>query len=276
MNGHRAEPLDTRLNQGALKYYQVILFGVPEKFMSSTRVFEALKMYLKARGITYAHLARTLDISEATVKRMFSEKNCTLARLEQICDVVQIDLAELARTMPRGSRLIHRLSKAQEDQLIADPKLFLVAVSAMNHMRIDEIVSTYRISETQCLSLLLRLEKIGFLEVHENNRIRLRVSRAFAWIPAGPIMRYVKAQTSEYFKHSFDASGEFMRIVNVRVSEEARAALLSRIEQIAREYSDQHDADSHLPLAQRRPLSVLLAVRSWEPAMFKSLRRSKA
>jgi hypothetical protein len=30
-----------------------------------------------------------------------------------------------------------------------------------------------------------------------------------------------------------------MRIVNVRVSEEARAALLSRIEQIAREYSDQ-------------------------------------
>jgi hypothetical protein len=67
-----------------------------------------------------------------------------------------------------------------------------------------------------------------------------------------------------------------MRIVNVRVSEEARAALLSRIEQIAREYSDQHDADSHLPLAQRRPLSVLLAVRSWEPAMFESLRRSKA
>jgi uncharacterized membrane-anchored protein len=87
-------------------------------------------------------------------------------------------------------------------------------------------------------------------------------------------MRYVKAQTSEYFNHSFDAPGEFMRMVSVRISEEARVALLSRLEQIAREYSDQHDADSHLPLAQRNYLSVLLAVRSWEPAMFKSLRRS--
>jgi hypothetical protein len=132
----------------------------------------------------------------------------------------------------------------------------------------------YKLTEAQCLSLLLRLEKIGFLQVHENNRVRLRVSRAFAWIPEGPIMRYVKAQTSEYFNHSFDAPGEFMRIVSVRISEEARAALLSRLEQIAREYSDQHDADSHLPLAQRSHLSVLLAVRSWEPAMFKALWRS--
>ena len=165
------------------------------------------------------------------------------------------------------------MSQAQEEELIADPKLFLVAVSAMNHMRIEDIVATYKISKAQCVLLLLRLEKIGFLEVHENNRVRLRVSRAFAWIPEGPIMRYVKAQTSEYFKHAFDAPGEFMRIVNVRVSEEARVALLSRIEQIAREYSDQHDADSHLPLAERSSISVLLAVRSWEPAMFKALRR---
>jgi len=187
--------------------------------------------------------------------------------------LLQVDLAELTRTLPRGSRLLNRLTLEQEEELIADPKLFVVAVSAMNQMRIEEIVKTYRITEAQCLALLLRLEKIGFLQVHENNRIRLRVSRAFAWIPEGPIMRYVKAQTPDYFRHSFDAPGEFMRIVNVRVSKEAQVALLNRLEQIAREYSDQHDADSHLSVAQRNPLSVLLAVRSWEPAIFKSLRR---
>src|SRR4051812_25043447 len=126
-------------------------------------------MHLKVRGLTYADLARSLRISEATVKRIFSEKNCTLARLDQICDVVQIDIAELARAVPRGSRLIDRLSRPQEEELIGDPKLFLVAVSVMNHMRADDIVETYKISLAQCLALLLRLEKIGFLEVHENN-----------------------------------------------------------------------------------------------------------
>jgi DNA-binding Xre family transcriptional regulator len=241
--------------------------------MSTTRVFEALKMHLKARSMTYADIARTLRVSEATIKRIFSQKNCTLARLDQICDVLQIDIADLARTVPHASRLINRLSRAQEHELVADPKLFLVAVSAMNHMRIEDMVETYKISEAGCLSLLLRLEKIGFLEVHENNRVKLSVSRAFAWIPDGPIMRYVRTQMTEYFRHSFDAPGELMRIVNVRVSDEARVALLSRMEQIAREYSDQHDADSHLPLEQRRSISVLLAVRPWEPAMFKALRR---
>ena len=241
--------------------------------MPAAVLFDALKMHLKARDLTYADLARSLKISEATVKRVFSEKNCTLARLDEICNVVQVDIAELTRTVPRGSRLLSRLSRDQEEELIADPRLFVVAVSAMNQMRLEEIVETYRISEAQCLSVLLRLEKIGFLQLHENNRIRLRVSRAFAWIPEGPIMKYVKAQMADYFKHSFDAPGDFMRIVNVRLSKEAQAALLSRIEQIAREYSDQHDADSHLPLAQRNPVSVLLAVRSWEPAAFKALRR---
>src|SRR5262249_51577643 len=141
-------------------------FHVPwGEAMPAAALFEALKMHLKARGIKYSDLAGTLDISEATVKRIFSEKNCTLARLDEILNVVQVDIAELTRTMPRASRLLNRLSKEQEEELIADPKLFVVAVSAMNQMRIEEIVETYRITEAQCLALLLRLEKIGFLQV---------------------------------------------------------------------------------------------------------------
>lgn len=241
--------------------------------MPSAVLFEALKMHLKARGITYAGLARSLELSEATVKRIFSEKNCTLARLDDICNVVQVDIAELTRALPRESRLINRLTKAQEEELIADAKLFVVAVSAMSQMRVEDIVATYRITEPECLALLLRLEKIGFLQLHENNRIRLRVSRAFSWIPEGPIMKYVKTQIADYFKHPFEGPGEFMRIVNVRISKDARTALVSRLEQIVREYSDQHDADSHLPLKQRDTLSICLAVRHWEPALFKSLLR---
>ena len=67
--------------------------------MASGFVFEALKMHLKARGMTYADVAKALKISEATVKRIFASKNCTLERLDEICQLVQVDLAELARGM---------------------------------------------------------------------------------------------------------------------------------------------------------------------------------
>ena len=239
-------------------------------------IFDGLRMHLRARGMTYLDLARSLRLSEPTVKRIFSSRNCSLARLEAICEVLQIDLADLARGAPRESRLINRLSLQQEKDLMATPALLLVAVCAMHQMRLEEIIASYRISRAECLALLLRLEKIGFLEVHEGNRIRLRVSRTFAWIPNGPIMRYVKSQTADYFNHPFDRSGEFMRVINVRVSTESALALQRRLEQIAREFSDHHVADAGLPLARRQAMSVCLAVRRWEPDLFKAMRRRAA
>jgi DNA-binding Xre family transcriptional regulator/histone H3/H4 len=241
--------------------------------MSSAFLFDGLKMHLKARGLTYADLARSLKISEATVKRIFALKNCTVERLDAICELLQVDLAELARGMPRASRLINRLSHEQEEEIMADPALCLVAVSALSQMRVDEIVETYNLDEAQCVALLLRLERIGILELHENNRIRLRIARTFSWIPDGPIMRYMKSQTADFFAHAFDSPGELMRVVSVRISAEAKVALLRQLEEIAREYSEQHNADAGLPLRKRQPVSVLLAVRPWEPALFKAFRR---
>jgi hypothetical protein len=138
---------------------------------------------------------------------------------------------------------------------------------------VDEIVETYALDEAQCVALLLRLERIGILELHEHNRIRLRIARTFSWIPDGPIMRYVQSQTGDFFAHEFNAPGELMRLVSVRISVEAQVALLRQLEQIAREYNEQHNADAGLPLAKRKPVSVLLAVRPWEPALFKAFRR---
>jgi len=240
--------------------------------MAAGFVFEALKMHLKARGMTYADVAKALKISEPTVKRIFALKNCTLERLDEICQLVQVDLAELARGMPRESRLINRLTREQEEELMSDPALLLVAVSALHQMRVEEIMATYQLDEAQCVRALLRLEKIGILELHENNRIRLRIARTFSWIPEGPIMRYVKSQLPDFFAHPFDRPGQMMHMISIRLSRAAQVALLQQLEQIAREYSEQHNADARLPLDQRQPVSVLLAVRPWEPELFKSLR----
>jgi transcriptional regulator with XRE-family HTH domain len=236
-------------------------------------VFDALKMHLKARGMTYADVARALRVSEPTVKRIFAGRNCTLKRLDEMCDVLQLELAELARGLPRNARLISQLTRAQEEELMSDPALLCVAACAMHQLRVEEIVRLYAIDEAQCVRLLLRLERIGILELHERNRIRLRLSRAFSWIPDGPMMQFVKSQATEFFAHRFDKPGELMRLVSVRLSREAQAALVKRIEQVVQEYAEQHAADARLPLAQRQPLTILLGVRPWEPRAFKSLRR---
>jgi len=244
--------------------------------MSYAYLFEGLKAHYRARGLGYRDVARALKISEATVKRIFSTRDCTLARLEQLCAVVQVDLAELSRSAPRTARLITQLTQEQEQELIDDLRLLIVAVCAMGNMPIDDIVRVYTITKTQCIGLLAKLDRIGFLELQENNRYRLRVARTFQWIP-GPIMRWgVKKQAPDYFNYPFVKPGEMMRIVNVRVSKEARVALLARLEQLALEYAEQHNADAWLPLDQRATISLCLAVRPWEPAAFGKLTRTTA
>ena len=173
--------------------------------MASGFLFDALRMHLKARGMTYADMAKALKISEPTVKRIFAARNCTLERLDRICEVLQLDLAELVRGMPRESRLVSQLTRAQEEQLMSDPALLCVAACAMHQLRVEDIVRLYRLEEAQCVRLLLRLERLGILELHQNNRIRLRLSRAFSWIPDGPMMRFVRTQAADFFEHGFAA-----------------------------------------------------------------------
>jgi transcriptional regulator with XRE-family HTH domain len=55
-----------------------------------------LKRILKGRGITYAAVATGLGLSQASVKRMFSRREFTLQRLEDVCRIAGVDFAELA------------------------------------------------------------------------------------------------------------------------------------------------------------------------------------
>ena len=49
---------------------------------------KVLKRTLKGNGVTYAALARSLHMSEANVKRMFSTASLSITRVEAICQVV--------------------------------------------------------------------------------------------------------------------------------------------------------------------------------------------
>lgn len=242
--------------------------------MSFGYVFEALKAHYRASGLTYSDVAKALKLSEATIKRIFSERDCTLTRLEALCSVAQIDLPQIARGAPRETRLITKLTQQQEQEIIDDMELFIVAVCTMTNMRFESMITSYRMSEARCVSLLVKLDHIGFLELLPNNRYRLLVARTFQWIPDGPIMRWIKLHADEYFDHAFDGPGETLRVVNVRVSAEARLALIARLEQVALEYAEQHNADARLPDDQRLRLSLLVAVRLWEPKAFLAFRRA--
>jgi transcriptional regulator with XRE-family HTH domain len=127
---------------------------------SSMKLVDGLKRELKARGITYAELARRIGMSEASVKRMFAQRSFTLQRLDEVLAAAGIDLLDLTRSALEAPRLIAQLSYAQEEELIGDPKLLLVAVAALNGVPVDELVATFAQTQAEAVKHLLRLVSV--------------------------------------------------------------------------------------------------------------------
>ena len=239
-------------------------------------VVEALKRALKAKKLTYAHVARELKMSEASVKRMFSSNHFTLNRFEQVCEIAGLGLTELARAVDSEKNYISHLTLEQEREVVGNARLFLIAVCALNHMTLEQILATYEISKTDCIQLLLKLDKIKFLELMPNNRIRLKVASNFAWLANGPILQYFMTRAQqEYFRSRFDGQNETIMVVNAMLSVASSAQFAARLRKLANEFSELHNDDKLLPIGERRPASVVLALRPWELDDFNKLRRKR-
>jgi hypothetical protein len=127
------------------------------------------------------------------------------------------------------------------------------------------------------VKLLLRLDRLQFIELLPGNRIRLLASRAFAWIPDGPIQRLFKSQLSQDFlKSGFGGGTDTLVLVNGAVSKASAAMLQARLRRVASDFAEMRIDDARLPAAERVPMTLLVAARPWEPEYLARYRRKRA
>ncbi|MET3133112.1 transcriptional regulator with XRE-family HTH domain [Oxalobacteraceae bacterium GrIS 1.11] len=243
--------------------------------MSQThQLVHTLKRLLKAQGITYARVGLHLGLSEASVKRQFSLQNFSLHTIEAICNLLQLELYELVQAAEQAQRALHRLTHAQEAELVAEPGRLLTAVCVLNHWTAAQIVATYRLTPAQCTAYLAQLDRLGLIHLMPDNRVKLRIARDFAWLPDGPIQHFFQERIQHDFLHArFDGPGEQWRFQHAMLTPEATLRFQQRLNRLLREFAELHEECADAPTELRYGTSVLLALRPWEPAAFESLRR---
>ena len=237
-------------------------------------VVDTLKQALKASSLTYADVARGLDMSEANIKRMFASRRFSLDRLEAICDLMHMDLTDLFQLVDKSRQRISQLLEEQERELVADVKLLLVAVSVRNHMSYEEIIHNYRITETECIHYLAQLDRLNIIELLPHNRIRLLVDENFSWRPNGPIEQFFEREVqSQFLKSGFNSAGSLRVFIPGLLSERSQQAISRKLLALGKEFTELHRQDCDLPLGKRRSIGLLLAIREWEFAAFRPLSR---
>ena len=233
-----------------------------------------IKKLLKSQGLTYRDLAKALKISEPSIKRMFSSGRLTIDRLVQISNFLGFTLAELSKEAQAAQPVLHTLTEKQEREVVSDPKLLMVAVCALNHWTMDEIVGLYRLGDAECIKYLLRLDTLRIIDLLPGNRIRLNVSRDFDWLPFGPIRQYFQNKgISEFLQSNFAQDEETMAFVHGMFTDQALAQILDELRRLRKKFAELHEESLSAPLSKRRGIGLLLAMRGWEPADFTALRR---
>ena len=244
--------------------------------MGTEALVEVLKRELKQAGITYAALARALGMAESSVKRMFARGDMPLARVDEICRVLKTDFTDLAREVAGARALRHELTEEQEEGVVADRKLLLIAICVQSQWTYEQMVSTYRYTEAEVVQGLARLDKLGIIELRPMNRYRLRVAQTFRWRPDGPVMRFFRREVvSDYYGGSFDGDGETLVVVHGSIGRSLAATFVERLQRVADDFARQHLADQRLPEQERRSYTLVIGMRSWLFAAFRDLLREE-
>lgn len=235
----------------------------------------ALKAALKAQRLTYAEVAKGLGISEASVKRLFASGNFTLKRLEEICGLLRMEISDLSDLAVEHNPRFSVLTPEQEAALLKAPKLLLVSYLALSHWRFAEIVTVFDISETDAISLLAQLDRLGLIQLLPGNRIKLLTTPNFTWRKDGPVQQFLESSVlPEYLRSSFRAPGESMKFVGGLLSRASLQRFHQSVDKLSREFDELVEEDARLPLSERDSCAALLAVRPWEFSRFAKLKRA--
>ena len=239
-------------------------------------VIKALKKVLRSQQMTYAHVAEGLGMSEANVKRMFAAERMTLDRIEAICTLLDMNLSDLFQLYEDSRQRISQLTKDQENELVADTRLLLVAVSVRNHLSFEEILAHYHIGEAELIQCLAKLDRLKIIDLLPSNKIKLRIDENFRWIPGGPIDKfYEKAIQQEFLSSGFKTAEEPRLFLYGLFSEKSQAIIAHRMQALSHEITQLHRQDKELPMSMKKSVGALCAIRQWEFSVLKPYSKNK-
>lgn len=220
-------------------------------------------------------LAEKLNLSEASVKRMFTQEDINLSRLEAICSCLSMSLSELFVLLEKGKKRILHLSESQEKELVSELELLLVAICILNHWTFNDILQYYSISEHTLIQYAARLDRMKFIELQPGNRFKRLIDPDFHWIPDGPIQRFFQEKIqNDFFSSNFENPSELYLVRSGMLSEQDNLLFQQFLNKAANEFVKLCRDTVDIPIEKRHGTALVIAMRPWVPHIFDCLKRS--
>lgn len=234
--------------------------------MSQTRdLLNSLKRCLRAQGLTYKDVAEALDISEPSVKRIFSEQTFSLQRLEDVCRFLDISIYDLARMTRIGTEdEITQLTMQQERGLAKDALVLTYFYLLLTGRTPAKIAREFGLDELQQATMLARLSKLKLVELLPKNNARLLTGRRIDWRHEGPIRKLYQKQVQQAFMDSgFRGSDEVFRFDTGELSVASVSVITKKFEKLSQEFDEFAELDISTSVTNKKAYGLMVSFRPW-------------
>jgi transcriptional regulator with XRE-family HTH domain len=228
-----------------------------------------LREVLKAKGFTYAALAKKLGVSEVTIKRWFTGKGGTLKDIFAICEAIGISFHDLSALAKEEEEIDYILSTNQEKLFAKDPGLFgfFKRLHAGENPKI--LAKIWKLDSSKLFKILRRLESVDLLEVLPGNQVRLKTRGTIRYSHQGPLAQAIlRPQISQYLDHIdrfLKNKDVCLHSAEVELSENHIKEFVAEIHQLGAKYRARAARDKNLlPQKKLKPVRWLFAFAPYE------------
>jgi transcriptional regulator with XRE-family HTH domain len=165
-------------------------------------LFASLKQVLKAQGIRYKDLAEKMNTSEPTIKRLFSEQDCKLSRLMEICEVLGISFTELVDLATKQPVMPSVLSLETEQVLASRSGLMSFFMLLISDFDVESIIEHNQLSQQDGYLYLRELEKLELIRLRADGSYYFTVNRPILWRLDGPLHSTLVKVNQGFIKES--------------------------------------------------------------------------
>jgi DNA-binding Xre family transcriptional regulator len=230
---------------------------------SSQILVETLKQALKMRRINYKSLALSWGLSEASVKRIMSQGDLTLERIEQACDLMQMSFGELIRLTPFQSETTDQeLSLEHESEFVKEPKLFHFWFLLKDGKTVKWIEKKFDVTPAEVQKFLSALDRIQLIELLPENKVRILAKNRVRFRKDGMMGRKIVNDAKESFLNTdFKNPEEHLRFGMYRLNLQSASRYKAKMDKLIHEMKTESEIEGEQ--SESVDFGILLALRPW-------------
>lgn len=165
--------------------------------LPSSPVVATMRLLLKKKKLGYRTLGNAIGMSESGIKKLFSGKDISLSRIQQIAAFLEISLTDLFYLAQNQEILEHGFTPLQEKAFLENPQLFEVLWQlSIEGKTAQEILGKKKYQTSHWQKILHRLQSLDLIKLSPSGTISFSHYGLFRWSMESAFVKKISEEWS--------------------------------------------------------------------------------